>query len=33
MKLKAGTRQAGDILDKLAEYTIYHFTFEEKAVR
>lgn len=30
MKLKAGTRQAGDILDKLTEYTIYHFTFEEK---
>ncbi len=30
MKLKAGIRQAGDILDKLAEYTVYHFSFEEK---
>ena len=30
MKVKEGSSQASDILDKLAEYTIYHFTFEEQ---
>ena len=30
MKAKAGVKEAGDILDSLAKYTIYHFDFEEK---
>ena len=29
MKEKAGSRVAGDILDNLAQYTIFHFGFEE----
>lgn len=30
MKVKAGSSEAGDILDNLAKYTLYHFDFEEK---
>ena len=30
MKAKAGAREAGDILNNLAQYTVYHFDFEEK---
>ncbi|MFO7751439.1 MAG: bacteriohemerythrin [Desulfobacteraceae bacterium] len=30
MKLKQGSRQAGTILNRLADYTVYHFGHEEK---
>ncbi|WDP92843.1 MAG: bacteriohemerythrin [Desulfobacter sp.] len=30
MKLKAGAREAGQILKRLADYTVYHFGFEEE---
>ncbi len=30
MKVKAGTREAADILEELADYTVYHFGFEEE---
>ena len=30
MKAQAGIKEAGKILDDLAEYTLYHFEFEEK---
>lgn len=30
MKAKAGSKEAGAILDSLSEYTVYHFDFEEK---
>ena len=30
MKMKTGALEAGKILDRLAEYTVYHFGFEEE---
>jgi len=30
MKLKTGSKKAGEILKDLAEYTVYHFDFEKK---
>jgi hemerythrin-like metal-binding protein len=30
MKMKLGSKEAGKILDELAEYTVYHFSHEEK---
>lgn len=30
MKVQSGAREAETILNKLAEYTVYHFSFEEK---
>jgi methyl-accepting chemotaxis protein len=30
MKMKMGSREAGDILTRLAEYTVYHFGYEEE---
>lgn len=30
MKAKIGIKDAGDILESLAQYTVYHFEFEEK---
>ncbi|HCY84645.1 MAG TPA: hemerythrin [Desulfobacteraceae bacterium] len=29
MKMKAGAKEAGGILDRLTEYTVYHFGYEE----
>ena len=30
MKMKLGAKEAGKILEELAEYTVYHFSYEEK---
>jgi len=30
MKMKIGSKEAGGILNELAEYTVYHFDYEEK---
>jgi hemerythrin-like metal-binding protein len=30
MKMKMGSREAGAILTRLAEYTVYHFGYEEE---